>query len=235
MNTIPGSMVRLNVPGWYEEPEFQTWFNRQLGKGLATWQHAGRKLQRSMVTPEECVDMARRLKEHVINAGVLFEPADVGDPELMESETLRLKEADEVLGRLDRDLVKGSEGDGLRGEIIKELSDELFGKVISADVLFEPVSAQPYEDYRSEVRRLNMAQTTLDSIAMRLQDIGARAESEDTHAYADCFVGVDPGFNGEGTDSDMPEKYWNIIVEEARKACVGAPDVHVLVWLSPVN
>jgi hypothetical protein len=30
------------------------------------------------------------------------------------------------------------------------------------------------------------------------------------HSYSDCFVQFD---NGEGSDSDMPEKWWNLICE----------------------
>ncbi len=233
MNTMSGSMVRLNVPEWYEEPEFQAWFNRQLGRGLATWQPAKQPLLNSMVSPAECEDMLRRMTEHVINADVLFEPCDVGDSEMMAAENARLNAANSTLEKVRAELEKGVD-EGLRGEVIEELSTKLFEDVISADVLFEPVSAQDFEDYQSEVRRLNMAQSTLDQIALRLHSIGERAISEDGHAYADCFVGVDPAFNGEGTDSDMPEKYWDVVVEEARKACAGSPDVHVLVWLSPV-
>lgn len=235
MEAVNGSMVRLNVPEWFEEPEFQVWFNRMLGKGLATWQPAVKKLQISVILPSECADMASRLTEHVSNADVLFEPVDMGDEELMASEAERLREAKRSLDNLHTALVTGAEGEGLKGDLIKELADELFTHVISADVLFEPHSAQPFEDYQSEVRRLNMAQSVLDQIGMRLQDVGSRAICEDQHAYADCFVGVDPAFNGEGTDSDMPEKYWDIVVEEARKACIGKPDVHVMVWLSPVG
>jgi hypothetical protein len=233
MDTIPGSMVRLNVPEWYEEPEFQAWFNRQLGRGLATWQPAKQPLFNSMASTAECEDMLQRLREHVVYADVLFEPCDVGDAELMASENARLDAANATLEKLSSQLEKGAR-EGLRGEIILKLANKLFEDVISADVLFEPVSAQDFEIYQGEVRRLNMAQSTLDQIALRLHDIGERAECEDSHAYADCFVGVDPGFNGEGTDSDMPEKYWDVVVEEAKKACVGSPDVHVMVWLSPV-
>ena len=35
--------------------------------------------------------------------------------------------------------------------------------------------------------------------------------------WSDVIVLVDPSFNGEGSDSDMPEHIWNTVIVECRK------------------
>lgn len=235
MNAMPGSMIRLNVPQWFKEPEFQEWFNRQLGRGLATWQPANQRLQAYSISRAECEDMARRLKTHVVDAEVFFTPLDTGDAEMLESEQSRVDGAMNCVQQVYEHLKTGSEENGLSGEILVELAERLFSEVIGADVFYEPELDQQHDCYREEVRMINMATSTLDQIAMRLQSVGEMAASEDAYAYSDCFVGVDPAFNGEGTDSDMPEKYWDVIVEEARKVARGHNGLHVMVWLSPVE
>lgn len=50
--------------------------------------------------------------------------------------------------------------------------------------------------------------------------------------FPDVFVGVDPSFNGEGTDSDMPEPYWGQCVAAAKERCPNAKS-HVVVWITP--
>ncbi|ADC73209.1 hypothetical protein TK90_2723 (plasmid) [Thioalkalivibrio sp. K90mix] len=51
--------------------------------------------------------------------------------------------------------------------------------------------------------------------------------------YPDVFVGVDPSFSGEGTDSDMPDPYWDEVVKAAQQAGGGANGLHVVVWITP--
>ena len=52
--------------------------------------------------------------------------------------------------------------------------------------------------------------------------------------YADCFVGVDPSFGGDGTDSSMPDPYWSQVVEQARQHAGGRHNhLHVIVWITP--
>lgn len=39
--------------------------------------------------------------------------------------------------------------------------------------------------------------------------------------WSDVLVLVDPSLDGDGTDSDMPERFWNAIVDACREARVG--------------
>jgi hypothetical protein len=50
--------------------------------------------------------------------------------------------------------------------------------------------------------------------------------------WSDVVVLVDPSLNGEGTDSDMPEQFWDQIVGECRKHFGPARDAkHIMVRL----
>lgn len=52
--------------------------------------------------------------------------------------------------------------------------------------------------------------------------------------YSDVMVLVDPSLNGEGSDSDMPDDVWDMIVDECRKAFSPSNGFHIVVWLCPV-
>lgn len=52
--------------------------------------------------------------------------------------------------------------------------------------------------------------------------------------FSDVFVLVDPSLNGEGSDSDMPEHIWSLLMEQCRKTFHPDNDCHIVVWLSPV-
>lgn len=53
--------------------------------------------------------------------------------------------------------------------------------------------------------------------------------------FSDVFVGVDPSFSGEGTDSDMPEHIWDQIVDVVRSNPLPNPHGnHIIVQISPV-
>lgn len=55
--------------------------------------------------------------------------------------------------------------------------------------------------------------------------------------WSDIVVFVDPTLNGEGSDSDMPEHIWDLIVEECRKhfktSMHGMP--HIMVKLTNIE
>jgi len=133
-------------------------------------------------------------------------------------------------------LKDASSKDGLTPAEAERLAELLDDKVLGADVMFEPFAIGDPEVYAEEEKRLEQAQGTLDLVHERLRDCFRKDPMEDRYAYADCFVGVDPGFSGEGTDSDMPEKFWNVVVDAARKAVGPNHDgLHVMVWLSPIE
>lgn len=51
--------------------------------------------------------------------------------------------------------------------------------------------------------------------------------------YSDVVVSVDPGLNGEGSDSDMPEYIWNKIVDACREHLgTSSGECHYLVRLT---
>lgn len=57
--------------------------------------------------------------------------------------------------------------------------------------------------------------------------------------YADVVVMIDPSLNGEGSDSDMPERIWNKILEACRLNIHPRHGVssgyHILVWLANIE
>lgn len=56
---------------------------------------------------------------------------------------------------------------------------------------------------------------------------------DEPHEWSDVVVLVDPSFNGEGADSDMPEHCWNEIVETCRLlVTLRHPKQHVMVRLT---
>jgi hypothetical protein len=240
MHTIShGKMVRMDVPDWYAEPEFQAWFNERLGRGLATWQHANAPLKAKHLQSQTCIELAERLAEYVIGADVLFEPVYIDSREEYDAEVDRLGDAREALDVVYASLVDAGNGSGLTATQCQALSERLANHVINADVLFEPSKSAEQEEHD----RLSLAIDTLDSIHTALVN---EAIGGDEYAYADCFVGVDPGFvkgedgklYAEGTDSDMPEKYWDKIVEAAYHAhhrFGSNSKCHIIVWLSPVD
>ena len=234
MQTFSGKLVRLNVREWFEDPEFQAWFNQRLGKGLATWQNASAPLEPINLTPEACKALADTLLEEVITADVLFEPIGVGTLSEVKGEQQRLKEAEDALDKAYEVLKEASLNKGLTPEQARELHDLLDEKVSRADVFFAPGAIADPEVLEDEEERLDAAIEALGYVSERLQECFKKAQMEDLYAYADCFVGVDPGFSGEGIESDMPEKFWDVVVEAARNAPGPNPDgLHVVVWLSP--
>lgn len=53
---------------------------------------------------------------------------------------------------------------------------------------------------------------------------------------SDTVVFVDPGLQGEGTDSDMPEKYWEAIVDACRSRFrPGQSQDHLVVRLTNLD
>jgi hypothetical protein len=71
----------------------------------------------------------------------------------------------------------------------------------------------------------------------RPQGLASWSDSDTSHGdgeYPDIFVGLDPSLNGEGTDSDMPEAYWNALVASVQDQFVsGVSTLHVIVWIRP--
>lgn len=71
----------------------------------------------------------------------------------------------------------------------------------------------------------------------RSQGLASWCDSDSSHGaseYPDIFVGVDPSLNGEGTDSDMPEPYWDALLASVRGQLVsGASTLHVIAWIRP--
>lgn len=55
--------------------------------------------------------------------------------------------------------------------------------------------------------------------------------------WSDVVVLVDPGLNGEGSDSDMPAQVWDRIVQTCRKHLGPAPDqeCHYMVRLTNLS
>jgi hypothetical protein len=236
MQKFSGKLVRLNVPEWFKDQEFQAWFNKHLGKGLATWQNAGEPLEPVNLPKADCKQLAEELWDDVNSADVLFEPIGVGTMLEIKGEKERLQEAEDALNTVHTALEDASKKDGLTPEMAEELAILLHDKVIGADVLFEPGAIADPEVLAEEDQRLDQANNTLAVVYERLHDCARKAKLEDRYAYADCFVGVDPTFSGEGTDSDMPEKFWNAVVEAARNEPGPNPnELHVLVWLCPTE
>ncbi|WP_042835304.1 hypothetical protein [Thioalkalivibrio sp. ALE16] len=58
-------------------------------------------------------------------------------------------------------------------------------------------------------------------------------EYPDLGGYPDVFVGVDPSFSGEGTDSGMPDPYWSEVVQAARDGVGDTNGLHAIVWIRP--
>lgn len=236
MQKFSGKMVRLNVPEWFKDLEFQTWFNKRLGKGLATWQHADAPLDPVNLLKDECKELAGLLMEDVITADVLFEPIGVGTMHEIKGEQKRLQDAEDALDTIHTALEAASKKDGLTPEVAEELAILLHDKVTGADVLFEPGAIADPEELAEEDKRLEEANSTLAVVYERLHACARKAKLVDRFTYADCFVGVDPTFSGEGTDSDMPEKFWDAVVEAAKDASGPNRDgLHILVWLSPTE
>lgn len=236
MQKFSGKMVRLNVPEWFKDLEFQTWFNDRLGKGLATWRHADTPLEPFNLPKDDCNELAGTLLDDVITADVLFEPIGVGSMLEIEGEQKRLQEAEDALDAVHTALDEAAKKDGLTPEMAEELAILLHDKVTGADVLFEPGAIADPEVLADEDQRLEQANNALAVVYERLHACARKAKLVDLYAYADCFVGVDPTFSGEGTDSDMPEKFWNVVVEAARNAPGSNPNgLHVMVRLSPVE
>lgn len=234
MQKFSGKLVRLNVPEWFKDPEFQAWFNQRLGKGLATWQNSAAPLEPLNLTPEACKSLADALHEDVICADVLFEPVGVGTLKEIKGEQQRLEEAEEALEKVHNALEEASKGEGLTPAQAQELYELLDEKVSSADVLFEPGAIADDDVLEEEYQRLETAEAALRFVSEGLHGCVRKATMEDLFTYADCFVGVDPGFTGEGTDSDMPERFWDVVVDAARNVPgPNADGLHVLVWLSP--
>lgn len=240
MQMLSGKLVRLNVPQWFRDPEFQTWFNERLGRGLATWRHATDPLESCNITSAACKVLADALHTDVISADVLFEPIGVGSICEIEGESKRLEEAEEALSKVHDALKEASEKEGLTPELAQELRDLLDDKVLSADVLFEPGAIADPDVLEEEHQRLERAENTLGIVNERLRDCARKGLEEELFVYSDCFVGVDGGLrpdgtlSGEGTDSDMPERFWNVVVDAAKEASLSNPDnLHIIVWLSP--
>ena len=234
MDSFVGLQVCLRVREWFAEPEFQAWFNQGLGKGLATWRHADNPLPSVFLCKEECARLAKDLEENVITSDVLFEPIGVGTLSEIKAEEQRLKDAEDALEKVVEALSEAAGNQGLSPSQAKELSLLLNDKVVSADVLFEPAAIADPEVYEDELDRLELAEETLFQTSILLAQCANEPEREDLFWFSDCFVGVDPAFNGEGTDSDMPSKYWDVIVEAAKNAARHHGDaLHVMVRLSP--
>lgn len=236
MQKFSGKMVRLNVPEWFKDLEFQAWFNKRLGKGIATWQHADTPLEAVNLPKAECKELAGLLMEAVITADVLFEPIGVGTMLEIEGEKKRLQDAEDALDTIHTALDEASKKDGMTPEMAEELAILLHDKVTGADVLFEPGAIADPEVLAEEDQRLEHANSALAVVYERLHACARKAKLVDRFAYSDCFVGVDATFNGEGTDSDMPEKFWDAVVEAARNEPGPNPNgLHILVWLSPTE
>jgi len=235
MNVLKGQMVRLNVAQWYRDPEFQTWFNSQLGKGLATWCNAAVPLKPVNLPAAECREIACNLMDDVITADVLFEPINAGSAADIEHEQKRLKAAEEALNKIHEALEEAGEKDGLTPALAEELADLLQECVLDKQVFFDPDCPGDDEVEKDAEDRVEAAVGMLYALHTRLSNIVRQEASEDLYAYADCFVGVEPEC-GEGTDSDMPERFWDIVVDAARQAKGPNHDrLHVLVWLCPTE
>lgn len=221
MQTSNGAMVRIEVGSWYDDPEFQAWFNSKLGKGLATWRHANDPLTLPMYTPAQCKAMHDRLRMDVLDADVIAD----GEEEA-------LAKARRTLDSLDTVLAHSAKADGMTLNLAKQLAEQLDQDVLNADVLFDVYPAMATaEQAESEQCRRDTAEETLHHLVETLVD--GDSLGIDRYAYSDCFVGVEPACP-EGTDSDMPERFWDVIVEAAHQHHLALPSKrHVIVWLAP--
>lgn len=60
-------------------------------------------------------------------------------------------------------------------------------------------------------------------------------KGQDPSEWSDVVVFVEPSFNGEGSDSDMPEDIWNTIVETCREHLVAGAEQLVAVRLTNLD
>jgi len=225
MDISQSKTVKLHVPEWFRQPDFQAWYNRKLGHDLATWQPTRQPLSNDTSLPADaCAHHARAIQDHVFNADVWYEPSKTFSDDY-EAEITELGKVDQALSAVMRTLAAAGEQDGLDIEAIQPLHHELHNDVLMTEFLFDPHSA----DEEDRFKKAMMALEDLNaSLKVRLQ----RDSALNGDSYADCFVTVEPQ-SAEGSDSDLPQPYWDIVVREAHKVVDGTEDCHVVVWISP--
>lgn len=221
MQKYDGAMVRLEVAEWYDDPEFQAWFNKNLGRGLSTWRHANDPLTVPMFTADQCKNLHDRLRQDVLEADVLVDGDEEG-----------VVKARETLDHFDVLLTHSAKADGMTLHMAKKMAKCLDEDVLFADVLFDVYPAMATaEQSESEQCRRDTAEETLHNLVATLSD--ENSFGIDRYAYSDCFVGVEPA-SAEGTDSDMPERFWEVIVNAAHQHRLAhVTNHHVIVWLAP--
>ena len=228
--TVPvsesGTLVRLHVPDWFAASDFQAWFNRNLGKGLATWQPADQPLEQMVLGASECGEYLERLRRFVLRADVLIQ-ADALNEDHRIAQVCRREEAKHVLN-LTAELLENAifETIGISIDTGRTMDDRLQVSVLDNDALRDARDESEQQAVDEAVAFLNELKSALTTVCDDLT--ASRIE------YSDCFVSVDPSCNGEGPESDMPEPYWSQIVEAARKARTGDERTHIIVQLSPV-
>lgn len=226
-----GKFVRINAPEWFSDPEFQAWINSRLGEGLATWQHTDKPLAQGVLVPHESGLLASELLlSDAINADVFFEPhqsstvvtlcrLDVG----YLNELVRLKTARQTLDNAVMILKQLEAGGQVEIIACHAMAEKLVSDVINADILFDTENADS-----SEIERYNKAIKAFDFAYQQLMSVVVNGFD---YEYGDIFVTVEPDA-GEGSDSDMPEKFWNEVVRLAKEA--GPSSQAIVAWISPI-
>lgn len=225
-----GLTVRMTVD-WFKEKPFQDWFNSRLGLGLATWNPSMQLL--GYMGPGGCAAQAVLLSEVRGSRLIAGSEAHLFDGSKgPDTEAHRL--ARKTIETLEQAFKKGASGRGIAHETLSVMADELMNNVINQDVFSSPsASGVSQEEFESQKMCLADAKRKLNELYEMLK---SAPDCEDMAAYCDCFVGVDPGLNGEGTDSDMPEQYWDVIVKNVRDLYRGLNDgIHIVVWLTPAG
>lgn len=230
IETTTGMTVCMSV-NWFKEKPFQDWFNSRLGKGLATWNPAAQLL--GYVDPKECRDLASMIEEVLHSNVISGSNTNIFDIKHAE-ESPENRLARVTLEELINIFESGAEKVGLQHAALPQLAQELLCNVIDAPMFTEiGNSGIGPDEEKSQNCRIAAAKAKLN----KLYDIMISIpDNDDMATYCDCFVGVDPGLSGEGTDSDMPEEYWNQIVDHVQKLYRGPNDgMHIVAWLKPAS
>ncbi|KXS55050.1 MAG: hypothetical protein AWU57_553 [Marinobacter sp. T13-3] len=217
--------VKIAAPEWFREPEFQAWYNTRLGRDLATWQDAQHPLSSDVrLSASECAEHAQVITEAVWQADIWITP-NKGDPDTFDAEIDALKDARMILANLILKLEAASKDNGLDIDTIKSLRPDL-RKVMESDVFMEP----KYEfEQITHTKAMDALEALEDTLLIRTQRTAALSGD----SLPDVFVTVEPQ-SAEGIHSDMPERYWDVVVREAHKVADGTEDCQIVVWISPL-
>lgn len=229
ITTSQSLTVKIHAPEWFKQPDFQAWYNRKLGQGLATWQNTLRPLDTSAaISAPMCQYFAHALKENIINADVFYEPARnlFNSFAEFEEDQASVKASEQAIIDIAEILESGANGEGAGIEQIN-LIDQ---KLTETDIIDSLSEAECDEEMAQYYKAVN----TIEALDKCVQAQRVKASDDNpATSFADCFVTVEPE-SAEGSDSDLPEPYWDIVVKEAHKRANGQEDCQIVVWISPV-